>query len=165
MNQYFQSISHKIQNWEQAKKTVEGWQALGWNVVFTNGCFDLVHYGHLYYLAEAAALGQKLVVALNSDRSIKKLKGKNRPIQDHKSRFHLMASLQCVDLVVEFEQDTPLELITLLQPDVLVKGGDWKAEQIVGSEVVLGLGGEVRSLAFVEGYSTTKLEEKIRKGE
>lgn len=162
MSQNFQEISNKIQNWEKAKKTVQDWQTLGLEVVFTNGCFDLVHYGHLYYLAEAAGLGHKLVVALNSDASIKKLKGQNRPIQEKKSRLHLMACLQFVDLVVEFEQDTPLDLITLLQPDILVKGGDWKAEEIVGSKIVLDLGGKVQSLAFVEGYSTTKLEDKIK---
>ena len=162
MPQYFQNITSKIQDWATAKTTIKQWQATNLEVVFTNGCFDLIHYGHLHYLAEAAALGQKLVVALNSAASISRLKGKHRPIKDSLSRLNLMASLQFVDLVVEFEQDTPLELIKILQPNILVKGGDWKIEEIIGSEIVLANNGKVQSLAFVEGYSTTKLEQKIK---
>lgn len=164
MSQYFQQhIKSKIQDWQQAQKTVYDWQNSGLKIVFTNGCFDLVHYGHLHYLSAASELGAKLVVALNSDASISLLKGKNRPIKDAKNRLHLMASLQVVDLVVSFGEDTPLELIKLLQPDILVKGGDWKPSQIVGSQIVLDKGGSVHSLPFITGYSTSLLEQKIIK--
>jgi len=162
MNPFFQKITNKIQNWTTAAQTIQKWQNNGAEVVFTNGCFDLVHFGHLAYLAEAAAQGQKLVLGLNSDASVARLKGAHRPIKDQKNRAHLLASLEMVDLVVLFEEDTPLELIKALQPDVLVKGGDWTVEQIVGSEVVLAKGGLVKSLTFVEGYSTTMLEQKIQ---
>lgn len=164
MNPFFQKITNKIQDHSTAAQTVKKWQNNGLEVVFTNGCFDLVHFGHLAYLAEAAAQGQKLVLGLNSDASVARLKGAHRPIKDQKNRAHLLASLEMVDLVVIFEADTPLELIETLQPDVLVKGGDWAVEQIVGSEIVLAKGGIVKSLTFVEGYSTTSLEQKIQKG-
>lgn len=163
MNPFFQKITNKIHDWSTAAQTIQKWQNNGAEVVFTNGCFDLVHFGHLAYLAEAAAQGQKLVLGLNSDASVTRLKGAHRPIKDQKNRAHLLASLEMVDLVVLFEEDTPLELIKALQPDVLVKGGDWTTEQIIGSEVVLAKGGLVKSLTFVEGYSTTKLEQKIQK--
>jgi rfaE bifunctional protein nucleotidyltransferase chain/domain len=124
--------------------------------------FDLLHQGHVQYLAEAASLGDKLIVGINSDESVKRLnKGLNRPLQDETSRALIMASLHCVDLVVIFREDTPRELIHLIQPDVLVKGGDWKPEQIVGSDIVLQKGGQVLSMPFIEGYSTTKIEQKI----
>ncbi|MCH2022209.1 MAG: D-glycero-beta-D-manno-heptose 1-phosphate adenylyltransferase [Saprospiraceae bacterium] len=161
MNPNFQKLTDKIQNWTEAQKTVREWQEMNFKVVFTNGCFDLLHYGHLCYLSEAASLGQKLVVALNSDNSIRRLKGKKRPIKDNSSRIALMASLQFVDLVVEFDQDSPLELISTLRPNILVKGGDWDVEDIIGSEVVLANDGEVFSLNFLEGYSTTNFEKKI----
>lgn len=163
MSQYFQKIIQtKIQNWQNAQETVQNWQASGQKIVFTNGCFDLVHFGHLHYLAAAKELGDKLVVALNSDASVQHLKGGGRPIKDAKNRLHLMASLQMVDLVLEFGEETPLKLIEWLSPNILVKGGDWKPHQIVGSEFVQKNGGEVHSLAFVEGYSTTRLEQKIK---
>lgn len=156
-----QQLQQKIQSWTKAQTQVQAWQANGQKVVFTNGCFDLVHFGHLYYLAEASALGDRLVVALNSTASVQRLKGPHRPIKDEASRLLLMASLEVVDLVVTFEQDTPLELITCLQPDILVKGGDWQPKDIVGSDLVLAKGGEVHSLPFHAGYSTTNLEQKI----
>lgn len=161
MNPNFQNSINKIQDWTRAKETVQNWQNQGLEVVFTNGCFDLIHYGHLYYLAEAASLGQKLVVALNSDASISRLKGAHRPIKDSKNRLSLIACLEFVDLVIEFEEDTPFELINILKPSTLVKGGDWEVEQIIGSGVVLATGGKVLSLNFLEGYSTTNLEAKI----
>lgn len=161
MNPSFQKITDKIQSWNEAQATVKAWQEQGDKVVFTNGCFDLIHYGHLKYLAEAADLGTKLIVALNAPASIQRLKGTHRPIKDRESRMHLMASLSFVDLVLEFEQDTPLELIQTVLPDVLVKGGDWAIDQIVGSDVVLENGGTVQSLSFVDGYSTTSIEQKI----
>ncbi|MCB0641048.1 MAG: D-glycero-beta-D-manno-heptose 1-phosphate adenylyltransferase [Phaeodactylibacter sp.] len=131
-------------------------------IVFTNGCFDILHYGHIQYLASARELGHKLIVGMNSDRSITGLKGANRPINDALTRFHLMAALEFVDLVVPFEQETPLQLIQLLLPNVLVKGGDWAPTLIVGAQEVLQEGGQVLSLPFVEGYSTTNIEEKIK---
>lgn len=158
---FLQAIQHKIQKLGAAHETVKAWQDAGDQVVFTNGCFDLLHYGHIHYLAEAASLGQRLVVGLNSDASIKRLKGPTRPIQTADSRLYVVAALASVDLVVLFEEDTPLALIQTLQPDVLVKGGDWKVADIVGSESVLAKGGQVHSLDFVTGYSTTNIERKI----
>ncbi|MEM6697568.1 MAG: D-glycero-beta-D-manno-heptose 1-phosphate adenylyltransferase [Bacteroidota bacterium] len=157
----WQSITNKISNWQKADDQIIKWKEKGLKVVFTNGCFDLVHYGHLHYLAAASALGDKLIVGLNSNASVKRLKGKHRPINDDLTREHLLASLQCVDLVVAFEEDTPLKLIELISPDVLVKGGDWEVKQIVGSDWVLSKGGSVQSLPFVEGYYTTNIEAKI----
>ncbi len=155
-------IQSKILNWEQAEKKVLSWKAAKERVVFTNGCFDLMHFGHLHYLAEARSLGERLVVGLNSEDSVRRLKGPHRPINDQNTRQFQLASLEFVDAVVVFEQDTPLELITLLQPDILVKGGDWQAEQIVGSDIVLSKGGMVKSLPFIKGYSTTLIEQKIK---
>jgi D-glycero-beta-D-manno-heptose 1-phosphate adenylyltransferase len=155
------AIQHKIQTRTEAAATVAHWKQEGSRVVFTNGCFDILHYGHIQYLAEARDLGQRLVVGLNASESVSRLKGPHRPINDEKTRTYLLAALQTVDLVVIFEEDTPFDLITALLPDVLVKGGDWKPEQIVGSDVVLARGGEVRSLQFAEGYSTTNIEQRI----
>ena len=155
------TITAKIKTWEDLEKATEKWRTKGEKIVFTNGCFDLLHYGHLHYLAEARALGDRLIIGLNSEASVKRLKGENRPINDELTRQHTLASLAFVDAVVIFEKDTPLELIKVVQPDILVKGGDWKPEQIVGSNVVLARGGAVKSLAFIEGYSTTNIEEKI----
>lgn len=159
----FSNIESKIQTWEQLSGTLDRWRAAGDKIVFTNGCFDLLHYGHLHYLSQARDLGQRLVVGLNSADSVRRLKGPARPINDELTRTHLLAALAVVDAVVVFEDDTPLELIKIVRPDVLVKGGDWRPDQIVGSDVVLANGGEVRSLPFVEGYSTTNIEQKILK--
>ena len=156
------NIDTKILSLEQVPATMTRWRFLNHKIVFTNGCFDLIHIGHLEYLMQARALGDKLIVGLNSDNSVKRLKGANRPIKDVQNRQLLLASLQFVDGVVVFEEDTPLDLIRRIMPDILVKGGDWQPEQIVGSDIVLANGGEVLSLPFVEGYSTTKLEEKIK---
>lgn len=156
------TITEKIQNWEELAQTVAAWRAQGQRIVFTNGCFDILHYGHIHYLAEARALGDKLVVGMNAASSVRRLKGANRPINDELTRTHLLAALQMVDAVVIFEQDTPLELIQKIVPDVLVKGGDWQPKDIVGSDVVLANGGEVRSLPYISGYSTTNIEQKIR---
>ena len=155
-------LKNKILSWEALSERRKKWKQAGKKVVFTNGCFDILHYGHLHYLAEAKGLGDILVVGANSQESITRLKGPNRPIQDELTRYHLLASLMFVDVVTVFSEDTPLELIKIIQPDILVKGGDWKAEQIVGSDIVLAGGGEVKSLPFVEGYSTTNIEQKIQ---
>lgn len=157
-------IRHKIQTPDQLRATLARWRAAGQRIVFTNGCFDLLHYGHLHYLAEARNLGNRLVIGLNSAASVRRLKGPTRPINDETTRLHMLAALEMVDAVIIFDEDTPLELIKLVQPDVLVKGGDWKPEQIVGADIVLARGGEVRSLPFIEGYSTTNIEQWILKG-
>lgn len=130
-------------------------------VVFTNGCFDLLHAGHVAYLQEAKQQGDILVLGLNSDSSVRELKGPTRPIQKEDDRAFILAGLSCIDYVCLFSEETPLNLIQSVKPDVLVKGGDWKPEQIVGSEFVLAAGGEVKSLAFVEGRSTTNIVEII----
>jgi rfaE bifunctional protein nucleotidyltransferase chain/domain len=159
---FFSTIASKIHTWEQLSTTLARWRAAGEKIVFTNGCFDLLHFGHLHYLADARDLGDRLVIGLNSAASVRRLKGPGRPINDEITRTHLLAALEMVDAVVIFEEDTPLELIKLVQPDVLVKGGDWQPEQIVGSGVVLARGGKVMSLPYIQGYSTTNIEKKIR---
>jgi len=161
---FFSTIASKIQTWEQLPATLVQWRKAGDKIVFTNGCFDLLHYGHLHYLADARDLGDRLVVGLNSATSVRRLKGSTRPINDELTRTHLLAALEVVDAVVIFEEDTPLDLIKLVQPDILVKGGDWQPEQIVGSDVVLARGGKVLSLPFIQGYSTTNIERKIKEG-
>ncbi len=160
MSSFFK-IESKIQPPAQLTTTLAQWRAAGEKVVFTNGCFDLLHYGHLHYLSQARDLGDRLVIGLNSAASVRRLKGPNRPINDELTRTHLLAALEVVDAVVVFEEDTPLLLIELVQPDFLVKGGDWQPAQIVGSAGVLANGGQVRSLPFVTGYSTTNIEQKI----
>lgn len=130
-------------------------------IVFTNGCFDLLHVGHIRYLAEAKSLGDLLVVGLNSDASVQRLKGPKRPLQCQEDRQELLLALKAVDAVFVFDQDTPLDLIKKVKPHVLVKGGDWKEDQIVGADFVKSLGGQVHSLAFSVGRSTTAIVEKI----
>jgi rfaE bifunctional protein nucleotidyltransferase chain/domain len=133
-------------------------------LVFTNGVFDVLHRGHVTYLAQAKALGTSLMVALNSDASVKRLgKGADRPINPLDDRLAVMAALGCVDLVTWFEEDTPLDLIFAARPEVLVKGGDWPVEEIVGSREVWSWGGSVHSISFLHDRSTTKLVERIRK--
>ena len=133
----------------------------GKRVVFTNGCFDLLHPGHVRYLRQARALGEALIVALNSDRSVRELKGPGRPILTEAERSEVMAALGCVDYVVVFDDPTPRETIAALLPDVLVKGGDWGIDRIVGREEVEAAGGQVLSLPFVEGCSTTDVIGRI----
>lgn len=132
----------------------------GKKVVFTNGCFDLLHVGHVRYLQEAKSLGDILVVALNSDASVKKLKGPTRPVQIENDRAEILAALGAVDFTILFTEETPEKVIQSIKPDILVKGGDWKIEQIVGAPFVQSYGGKVYSLHFIEGKSTTKLIEK-----
>jgi rfaE bifunctional protein nucleotidyltransferase chain/domain len=134
----------------------------GKKIVFTNGCFDILHRGHVTYLNEARKLGDALIVGLNADASVKRLKGPQRPINNELDRMFVMQNLRCVDAVEIFEEDTPLELIKLIRPKVLVKGGDWKIDQIVGGREVISWGGEVLSLNFVDGYSTTSVINKIQ---
>lgn len=131
-------------------------------VVFTNGCFDILHRGHLMYLNEARALGDELVIGLNSDASVKRLKGDDRPVNTEDDRLYMLENLKSVSKVFIFDEDTPYDLIKAVQPDVLVKGGDWAVEQIVGHDIVTSNGGEVLSLNFEDGYSTTNLISKIQ---
>ncbi len=138
------------------------WQFQSKKVVFTNGCFDLLHLGHIDYLSKAKDLGHLLVVGLNTDASVRALKGNSRPIQDENSRATLLAALRFVDAVVLFDDPTPYNLIKIVQPDVLVKGSDYKAEDIVGYDILKAKNGEVVTIDFVEGYSTSAIEEKIR---
>ncbi len=152
----------KIATLDVTKARVNEWKRQGKRVVFTNGCFDLLHLGHVDYLEKARNLGDILVVGLNTDASVGKFKGPDRPIQDQRSRARVIAALQAVDLVVFFDEETPKNLISALVPQVLVKGSDYLAENIIGADVVKGAGGEVRTIEFVPGYSTTRIVEKIK---
>lgn len=154
-------IQSKILTREALLPKVRIWKFQGQKIVFTNGCFDIVHLGHIDYLAKAASLGNRLIVGLNTDASVSCIKGPFRPVQDEHSRAMLMAALHFVDAVVLFGEDTPLELISYLEPDVLVKGSDYSVDQIVGADVVLANGGSVQTIDFVEGYSTSKVIDKI----
>jgi D-beta-D-heptose 7-phosphate kinase/D-beta-D-heptose 1-phosphate adenosyltransferase len=162
-----QSVSHlvrtlrsKIKSPATLKKLLAGAKK---RIVFTNGCFDIIHKGHVQYLERSRKLGDVLVVALNTDASVRRLKGKGRPINGLTDRLEVMASFESVDWVTWFEDDTPLALIRALKPGVLVKGGDWKPAQIVGGADVLSWGGKVKSLPYVEGRSTTQIIERARK--
>ncbi len=157
-------IESKIIDWKEIGRQTDLWKKNDRKIVFTNGCFDILHYGHIHYLSQAKDLGDFLIIGLNSDNSVKRLKGNNRPINTSKTRSHLLAALSIVDAVVFFEEDTPLGLIRTIMPDILVKGGDYKAEEIVGYKEVMSNGGRVEILSFVDGYSTTAIERKIKKG-
>ncbi|MBL4710670.1 MAG: D-glycero-beta-D-manno-heptose 1-phosphate adenylyltransferase [Flavobacteriales bacterium] len=158
-----QIIKNKIVEQQQLALIIARWSFLGEKIVFTNGCFDIVHQGHIDYLSKAADLGTKLVVGVNTDNSVRRLgKAENRPLQDEESRKILLSALHFVDLVVLFDEDTPLELIKSIEPDVLVKGSDYSIENIVGHELVLGNGGEVKTIDFLEGFSTSKIVEKAQ---
>jgi len=152
----------KIKDKASALSLIQEWKKQGKKVVFTNGCFDILHLGHVDYLEKARALGDALVIGLNTDASVSRFKGPHRPLQDQDSRARVMASLQSVDLVVFFDEDTPINLISELQPNVLVKGSDYLAGNIVGADVVKKSGGVVQTIDFVPGYSTTRIVEKIK---
>src|SRR5450759_4095020 len=159
------STSHKMVDWEAAARRAQDLQAQGKLLVFTNGCFDLLHVGHVRYLEEARSLGDGLIVGVNTDVSVKRLeKGPGRPLTPEADRARVLAACAWVDRVVLFAEDTPLALITLVAPDILVKGGDYQLDEIVGREVVLARGGRVVALPFVPGYSTTALIDRIRSG-
>jgi rfaE bifunctional protein nucleotidyltransferase chain/domain len=159
---HIESIHSKIHTWENLKTQVATWQAQGKKIVFSNGCFDLVHKGHIDYLNRAADLGDVMVMGLNTDASVSKLKGPHRPIQDEQSRLLIMAALQCVSAVVLFNEETPYDLIKLVQPDVLVKGSDYQPENIVGYDIVTAKGGMVKTIDFLPGYSTSAIEKRIK---
>ena len=146
------------------RAVIEAWRAAGERIVFTNGVFDLLHRGHAEYLEEAASLGDRLVVGVNSDASVRRLKGPARPIVPEDERAELVGALACVDAVVRFDDDTPERLIREVRPDVLAKGGDWKLEEIVGRELVESLGGQVVRVRLREGFSTSALIERILAG-
>ena len=152
----------KIKSPDSLKRLLAKTQRRKKRVVFTNGCFDILHKGHVTYLQNARAQGDLLVVAVNGDDSVTRLKGPERPINPLADRLEVMAALECVDYVTWFDDDTPLEAVLKIKPDILVKGGYWKAEQIVGGKEVLGWGGKVRSLNFVQGRSTTQIIERAR---
>ncbi len=155
-------MENKIIDLETGKTLVEKWKKEGQKVVFTNGCFDLLHAGHVAYLSEAAALGDKLIIGLNADASVKKLKGESRPINDDLTRSTLLAAMSFVDAVIFFAEETPIILIEAILPDILVKGGDYTIDGIVGAKEVIANGGEVKSLSFLPGYSSSAIIEKIK---
>ncbi len=153
----------KIKTFKSAEELCRKWKDHGQVVVFTNGCFDILHLGHIDYLEKARNLGDKLIVGINTDESVQRLKGSERPINPGNARFKTIAALDFVDAVVPFEEETPEHLIGLLIPDVLVKGNDYKIDNIVGADIVMKNGGKVETIELVNGYSTSGLIEKIKK--
>ena len=152
----------KILSRAEAKTSVENWKNQGNEVVFTNGCFDILHLGHIDYLEKAKEKGDRLIVALNTDQSVKELKGEDRPINNEYSRARLIAALEFVDGIVLFHEETPKELIEEILPDILVKGSDYDLSNIVGADTVIDHGGKVETIDLVDGYSTTNIVDKIK---
>ncbi|MFZ7115674.1 MAG: D-glycero-beta-D-manno-heptose 1-phosphate adenylyltransferase [Bacteroidota bacterium] len=157
-------IRRKIVDLNQLQHSIYRWRFLSKKIVFTNGCFDILHLGHIDYLAKASDLGDILIIGVNSDASTKRLKGPNRPINDQEQRSVLLASLHFIDAVIIFDDPTPLELIKTVRPDTLVKGSDYNLSNIVGADIVQSYGGMVKTIDFLPGYSTTMIEEKIISG-
>lgn len=156
-------LKSKICNsYTELAEKVSTWQSQGELVVFTNGCFDIIHPGHVDYLTRANELGQRLVIGVNTDASVSKLKGSHRPIQSEDARLQVLAALECVDALVLFEEQTPFDLISTVKPNILVKGGDYTIDTIVGSDIVMQNGGRVEIIPFLEGYSTSAIEKKIK---
>ncbi|MCK5846016.1 MAG: D-glycero-beta-D-manno-heptose 1-phosphate adenylyltransferase [Bacteroidales bacterium] len=160
MNNY-KSIKSKIIQADQLSALIKNWKSSGEKIVFTNGCFDIIHQGHIDYLAKASDLGTKLIIGVNTDLSVSAIKGKHRPIQDEYSRLMILAAMQFVDAVILFKEDTPINLISSIIPKILVKGSDYEAKNIVGYDVVTQNGGSVETLDFLEGFSTSGIEKKI----
>lgn len=158
----FRLSEHKILPLAQAQARSRAWRLNGQQFVFTNGCFDLLHPGHVSLLEQARALGNRLIVGLNADDSVRRLKGPERPLMKENDRARMLAALECVDMVVLFEEDTPLALIEALLPDVLVKGGDYRPEEVVGRDSVLANGGRVEIIPLLDGFSTTTLLKRLR---
>ena len=154
-------MKKKIKDKENLKKVVERVKKEGKRIVFTNGCFDLIHVGHTRYLEEAKKLGDILIVALNSDQSVRAIKGNKRPIITEEERAEVLSALQCVDFVVIFDEPDPLNIISLLKPDILVKGGDWGKDAIIGREVVESIGGKVVRIPEIKGASSSSIIDKI----
>ncbi len=159
---HLNSIQNKIYTLLDLEKQIEKWRSAGDKIVFTNGCFDILHKGHIEVLAKTSNLGNRLIIGLNSDSSIKNLKGENRPILEEDSRALLLAALQFVDAVILFSEKTPFQLISEIVPDILSKGGDYKIEEIVGYEVVQQNGGKVITIPLTEGFSTSNIIDKIQ---
>lgn len=155
-------MENKIFALKELQSTIATWKSQGLKIVFTNGCFDLIHRGHLDYLSKAKKLGDKLIVAINGDDSVKRLKGEERPIKPEIDRMLTMAAFSFVDAVVLFEDDTPKMVIDSLIPDILVKGGDYVVKDIVGYDTVISNGGEVKTIAFIEGSSSSRFINKIK---
>lgn len=155
-------IESKIQTVESLPDLLKSWENQKKKIVFTNGCFDLLHRGHIEYLSKAADLGDVLFIGVNTDASVRKLKGNNRPLQDEYSRLLILGALEFVDALILFDEETPLELIRKVQPDILVKGADYKPEDIVGYDIVKTKGGEIKTIEFLQGFSTSDLEQKIK---
>ena len=152
----------KILSREETRKQVEQWQLEGKKIVFTNGCFDIVHLGHIDYLEKAQALGDKLVLGLNTDASVQRLKGETRPVVNEYARARMMSAMSFIDAVTLFDEETPKELIETLCPNILVKGDDYSVDNIVGADFVLAHGGEVKTISLVKGYSTSAIIQKIK---
>ena len=157
------NTANKILSVPELKKIRGDWKDSGEQVVFTNGCFDILHLGHIDYLEKARNLGDRMILGLNTDNSVRSIKGTARPVVNEHARGRVMAALQFVDAVVYFDEDTPFELIQSVKPDILVKGNDYLAENIVGADIVKANGGRVLTIELVEGYSTTNIIEKIKK--
>ena len=154
-------IASKIYTWESIRRQCAVWRLKEQRIVFTNGCFDLLHFGHVAYLSDASELGGALVIGLNSDSSVRRIKGPRRPINDEHARAMVLASLSFVDAVVLFGEDTPYELISTIRPDILVKGNDYSVEEIAGQDIVLAYGGEVITIELTKGYSTSLIVDQI----
>jgi len=151
----------KIKELAKAKKETDNLKSQNKKIVFTNGCFDILHIGHTRYLHAAREFGDRLIVAVNSDRSVRSIKGPGRPVLNQEERIEILAALESVDLVVIFDQDDPLKVIKYLVPDVLVKGGDWKEDDIIGADVVKKAGGKVLTIPFISGYSSSQIIKRI----
>lgn len=158
-----QNIFNKIVEYSKIDKIASTLKKSAKTIVFTNGCFDILHPGHIDLLAKCSEMGDYLIVGVNSDSSIKRLKGPDRPVNNQDARIIVLASLQFIDYLTIFDADTPIELIKKIKPEILVKGGDWDANNIVGSDFVRSYGGKVEIVPFIEGYSTSSIIEKIRK--
>ena len=159
-----EQLKSKIYSPEKLKSQLAMWAFQNKKIVFTNGCFDILHLGHIDYLSKARDLGDILIIGLNTDKSVRDIKGKSRPITDEVSRATILASLTFVDAIISFGEETPYDLINFIQPDILVKGSDYKAEDIVGYDIVKAKGGKVKTLDFLPGYSTSAIENRIKKG-
>lgn len=159
---HLEKIYDKILNKESLEEKLNLWRKEGKTIVFSNGCFDILHRGHVEYLSKAADLGDILIIGLNTDASVKRIKGPSRPVNDEKARAVVLAALEFVDAIMFFEEDTPYNLIKNVQPDVLVKGKDYKAEDIVGYDLVTNKGGKVETIELVEGFSTTNTINKMK---
>ena len=162
MKKTLQNLHNKIVSKEQLINILQSKNKSD-KTVFTNGCFDLVHRGHIEYLSQARDLGDLMVIGLNTDASVSRIKGEHRPLQDEKSRALVLAAMSFVDYIILFDEETPHSLIEAIQPDVLVKGSDYKIEDVVGYDIVLAKGGTVQTIELTEGYSTSKIEEKIKR--